>query len=235
MSGTPKRSTVVQPTDDDQSILDSQLPEEMQTQLERLFPDDEPTTFRDLVEALSEQLDVEGGILTVDDFQVADPDVGGVEFEISATDSSDADGQGKGVEDDSLEFCCVPNSLLTSFVTGESVEITSECPQAGTEITLEVTSDGIEATPAEAVISFGVSTDLPDGDFGESDERLYEQLCPYVIPFSSGDAYEQWAEDTAEAATVALPAEEAYAVTREAHRAAERSALNSSMFDCSCC
>lgn len=235
MSGTPERSTVVQPTDDDGSIVDSELPGEIQTQLERLLPDDEPTTFRDLVGALSERLDVEGGILTVDDFQVDDPDVGAVEFETSAIDSDGPDGHGTGVEDESLEFCCVPNSLLTSFVTGESVDITSECPQAGTEITLEVTSSGIEATPAESVISFGVSTDLPDRDFAESDEDLYEQLCPYVIPFSSGDAYEQWAEETTEAETVALPVEEAYAVAREAHRAAERSALNSSMFDCSCC
>lgn len=206
MSSTPKGNTVVQSTAADQSIIDSRLPEELQAQLEQLFPGETPTTFHELIQAWSQNLDLEGGNPSVEDFRVDDG-----------------------------QFCCSVGSMVSPFVTEEPTELDAECPQTGTDVTVEVTSDGVEVTPDGAVVSLGLSTDLPEYDAEEESEFPYGKSSPYVGLFASGDDYEEWASTESDAVTVGLPVEDAHELAHEVYRAAERKALTSSAFHCNCC
>ena len=228
MSSTPERDTVVRPTNSDQSIVDSQLPGEMQAQLAHLFPDNEPTTFREWIDAWSEQLDLEGGALSPDDLRAENAGPADAELRVDAS-------SGSVLDDGTTEFHGMLVPVVASLVTDDSIGIESECPRDQTDVRLDITPEGAASTPEDAVVSFGVASDLSERDFDEESDLPYDQLCSYAIPFSSADAYKSWASETTDAVTVALPVEEAFDVALETYRAAERRALSSSAFHCNCC
>ncbi|WP_185715463.1 organomercurial lyase [Halocatena pleomorpha] len=228
MNSALELDAVAQSQHNEQLIVDSQLPEEIQTRLARLFPEYQPTSFRDWINAWSEHLNLGGGSLSPDDLRATTPSP--IESEIYVTA---ADGSVFGEISPDFHGVLVP--IVISIVAGDSVGIEADCPHNGDEIALETTSDGVISTPSDVVISFGVPSDLADGSSIEGSEFLYDQLCSYAIPFSSTDAYENWADETTTATTVALSLEDTYDVALEAYRAAERRALSSSEFHCNCC
>jgi len=66
-------------------------------------------------------------------------------------------------------------------------------------------ADGVDVTPPDAVMSFGVTTesDVP-ADETPSAPDVYGAVCPYVKAFYTREDYERWAEDVA-ATTVGIP------------------------------
>lgn len=213
---------VAQPPGGRASIVDSLLPASMQERLASLFPDDEPETLDEWTQTLVDEIEFEGDRLTLDDL-----DASGV----SAAEEPVA--HVTTIGDETFESCCVEDSLLASFIVDDPVETTAECPTTGTEVSVTVNRRGsVEAAPAEAVVSFGVSS----GDAGSGGTQ-YDQQCPQVALFASEGAYEEWAAGQDDV-TVALPVDEAFEVAEDAFQKAERKAVDqgsSSSWDCRCC
>lgn len=174
-------------TPPESSTIDFRLPAELRTALGRFVG-------RESVETLAEWVSVVrrhtgGGSISTEDL-------------CRTTDETAHWGV---LDDERHYFLCFYDAVILAALEHRPVEIHTESPD-GTSI--EVRADGtdeLDATPEEAVFSFGISDDadsIADGDPTLQD--AYEAVCPYVNAFPNRAHYEQWAE-TVPASTVAIP------------------------------
>ena len=112
------------------------------------------------------------------------------------------------IDGDRQHFHCVLDTLLVPFlVPGESpVNVRSRSPVSDEEVELTVSRAGVEVTPTDAVLSFGFADGVQVPDPTDIEPALaYQWVCPYINAFPSRAEYDQWARETTEASTMALP------------------------------
>lgn len=119
---------------------------------------------------------------------------------------------------------CVLDALVLPFVLQAPVEIRSQPPGSETAVEIVATPERLEATPATAVVSFGVSLDLVESSEGletRDESALLEvthaEGCPNINAFPDHAAYEAW-ERAAEGVTVVMTLAQAYAMAQDAAR-----------------
>ncbi len=177
--------------DVDGTVLDAQLPEDLQRALERFLDGATVETLDDWVTEVRQRTG--GGAIEVKDLC----------HERAETDHwGDLDGE-------RYYFTCFFDAVLLAAVTDRRVNIRTESP-AGTVIEATATGDGeLSVDPPGTLVSFGIATTADTApDQEPTHEDVYESMCPVVNAFPTPQAYEQWTETVA-ASTVAVPLEDA--------------------------
>ena len=107
-----------------------------------------------------------------------------------------------------LYMNCVMDALILPFLTGEPAEIRSKSPLTKAIVTARIAPPAIDFTPAEAVISFGVSR--------KTSGATLEAVCPYINAFPTPSEYARWTAATPASVTMMLSLTDALAMAREA-------------------
>lgn len=121
--------------------------------------------------------------------------------------------------EETYAFRCVLDVLMAPWLLPDSdgpFEVESTTPDEDATITAELAGTDIDVNPEETVMSLGAARAIaqqPDGGFVPA--VAYAQLCTYINAFPNRAAYEAWAEETPEAATMALPLTEGFDLARE--------------------
>jgi alkylmercury lyase len=103
---------------------------------------------------------------------------------------------------------CVMDALLLPLLKDQPAEVRSVSPLGGVVRIKVVPGGGVEAEPADAVMSFGVAR--------EDRGAMQQTACPFINAFPSQAEYERWAAATPEAITMAISWADAVAFSRAA-------------------
>lgn len=183
------RTTSVDRWIDERRVMNAPLLPDLTRRMNRLLGEDSLETFDDFVTAVREATD--GGPLAVDDL---------CHTPRETPHRAILDGE-------TYHFQCFYDAVVLSHLVAEPVEIHTESPE-NELIKMRVSPDGdVDATPSDAVMSFGIAADVkPPTDGCLHSEKVFAAVCPYVKAFATRDAYEHWAESV-DAATAGMPLE----------------------------
>lgn len=116
---------------------------------------------------------------------------------------------------------CFLDALVLPFVLDRRVEIRSRPPGGGETVEVVATPRRLEATPASAVMSFGMSLDLPEAadELGTDDpaallDLTHAEGCPRINAFPDEAAYRAWDRE-ADAVSVVMTLAQAYAMAHD--------------------
>lgn len=102
---------------------------------------------------------------------------------------------------------CFGDALALPFVLRDATfEVRSESPVGG-EVVATVTKDGVDASPPDAVMSFG-ATRVGAGP-------VQATACPYINAFPTREDYARWATATPQAVSIAVSLEDGFALVRD--------------------
>lgn len=120
---------------------------------------------------------------------------------------------------------CVLDALGAAVMEAQNpVTVRSIDPVTGKPVTFTVADDSLETTPADAVITFGIASSLPELE--STDKSIFDWIlqadtpgvsdafCQYINAFESSETYEQWVTET-DGKTVAFRPESAGALIRQ--------------------
>lgn len=121
---------------------------------------------------------------------------------------------------------CVQDGLIVAVLSDrDPVTVRSTSPADGTVVEVTVAAGSVEVTPPGAVMSFGLSTDLPPlGDpdeppiawVGQPASPLRALSCDYINAFPTSEALERWTDDLERVAIVELTFEQGVALAQAA-------------------
>lgn len=176
------------------------IPQPLGEQLQvALGLDARPHTFSDWVEAMA---------TIVDRNEIA--------FDLDMLCTTDDSAHRAMFNGETQHYQCTQDAFIVPFLADDvdTVELETESPRSGERISITVTESGIDVDPSEAVMSFGVATNVdgPAGD-GPSPAFAYGRICPYGNAFVSRAAYKQWAADV-DAFTMAVSMEDTLELAR---------------------
>lgn len=119
-------------------------------------------------------------------------------------------------------YQCVLDAVMVPFLAADvdAVDIETRSPIRDEPVELTVTESDLTATPADAVMSFGVAADAtePAADL-PSPILAYGRFCPYGKAFPTREEYEEWAADV-DALTMAVSMEDTFELARALGRVA---------------
>jgi len=177
----------------DEDVLDAALPAAFRTQMSAFLDADEVATLGDWV---AEIRALAGGGVDAEQLCHADEETP----HRAVVTSGDGDGVESG---ETFHFRCFYDAVALAHIRDERIAIRTESPDEDV-VRATATGERVETTPASAVMSFGVATDVASTDGDPAIEDVYGAICPYVRAFRDRSAYEAWA-DGVDAETVGLP------------------------------
>lgn len=185
----------------DSAVDDRPIPDELAEQIRRAYGlDDPPATLGEWTDATAQLLED-----------------GGFEFGIEAMCTGEDTRHAAWIDGEPQGFHCVLDTLLLPFAAaGQSrFDVRSESPVSDAVVEFTVTPDGVDDSPPEAVMSFGVERDATVPTDDELDPAVaYTRFCPYVNAFPGEAEYEAWARRTPEAATMSFPLSTGFELAR---------------------
>lgn len=109
---------------------------------------------------------------------------------------------------------CAMDAIMLPAITGQPVELRSECPHCGERIEVRVADGRVRSSHSPAVMSFGLMR--------EGDGPVQAIACPIINLFPSAEHYRAWAAATPQDETVMLPLAAGFAMASDLVRGGNR-------------
>ncbi len=111
---------------------------------------------------------------------------------------------------------CAMDAIMLPAITGQPVELRSECPHCRELVEVRVADGRVQSSHPPAVMSFGLMR--------EGDGPVQAIGCPVINLFPSAEHYRAWAAATPQAETVMLPLAAGFAMASDLVRGGDREA-----------